>query len=123
MTKLTTTLLSTDNITGDNVKNMAGEDIGSIKEMMIDIHTGKIEYAVLSFGGFLGMGDKLFAIPWDAFDINAADRMLRLDVDKDRLDSMPGFDKEKWPSFADTTFLNSVNRFYDGYGRHRHMDQ
>ena len=64
--------LSTDSIKGDKVVNPAGEDLGKIEELMIDLENGRVAYAVLSFGGFLGMGDKLFAIPWRAFSPRAA---------------------------------------------------
>ena len=62
--------LSASTLKGDKVVNRAGEDLGKIEELMIDLRDGRIAFAVLSFGGFLGMGDKLFAIPWQA--INAS---------------------------------------------------
>src|SRR2546426_6110910 len=63
-------VLSASTLAGDSVRNAAGEDLGKIDEIMIDIPSGRVAYAVLSFGGFLGMGDKLFAIPWDALKVD-----------------------------------------------------
>ena len=63
-------VMSASSLTGDRVVNLAGEDIGKINEIMIDTPTGRIAYAVLSFGGFLGMGDKLFAIPWSRLSLD-----------------------------------------------------
>ena len=61
-------------------------------------------YAVLSFGGFMGMGNKLFAMPWEAFEFSATENKLILNVDKEKLKTAPGFDKDgKWPDFSDTT--------------------
>ncbi len=63
-------VLSASTIIGDKVLNPAGEQLGIIKELMIDLDEGNVAYAVLSFGGFLGMGDKLFAIPWEALALD-----------------------------------------------------
>ena len=64
------------------MRNSAGEDLGKIEEIMIDIPTGRVAYAVLSFGGFLGMGNKLFAVPWDAFTVDEDKKQFILNVDK-----------------------------------------
>ncbi len=106
-------LLSSSSITSDDVKNTKGEDLGSIKDLMIDPATGQIEYAVLSFGGFLGLGDKYFAVPWSAFEVDREDECLILNVDKERLKNAPGFDKDNWPDMADPQFKDRV---YGHYG-------
>ena len=82
---------------------------------MIDTATGKVEYAVLSFGGILGIGDKLFAVPFDQLLVDHANHRLVLDADKKRLEAAPGFDKDNWPDFAAGTFRSTVDQFY----RHR----
>jgi hypothetical protein len=82
---------------GDPVKNMQGEDLGKIEELMIDRDSGRVAYAVLSFGGVLGLGDKLFAIPWDALRLSTEEKAFFLDVDKEQLKNAPGFDKDNWP--------------------------
>lgn len=90
-------VLSATSIIGNKVMNDSGEQLGNIKELMIDLKDGQIAYAVLSFGGFLGLGDKLFAIPWEALTINLEDHTITLDVDKEVLKDAPGFDKDHWP--------------------------
>lgn len=105
-------LLSSSSITGDNVKNSAGEDLGKIEDLMIDLTTGKVSYVVLSFGGFMNLGDKLFAVPLEAMHVNTEDKSFTLNESKDRLENAPGFDKDNWPNFADTTWQNEVRSYY-----------
>ena len=109
-------VLSATAIVGDKVVNTAGEQLGSIKELMIDLEAGLIAYAVLSFGGFLGMGDKLFAIPWEALIVNTENHTFILDVDKEVLENAPGFDKDNWPDNAkyEAGWLLGVYEYY-GY--------
>jgi sporulation protein YlmC with PRC-barrel domain len=104
--------LSASTLTGDKVKNLKGESLGDLKDIMIDTATGSIAYGVLSFGGVMGLGEKLFAVPWEALRVDGANKELVLDVDKERLKDAPGFDKDHWPNFADTTFVNEVRRYY-----------
>ncbi len=105
-------LLSSSSITGDSVKNRAGEDLGNIQELMIDVSSGKIEYAVLSFGGILGLGDKYFAIPFNQLEVDHKNKCMILNADKERLKDAPGFDKDHWPNFADASFRDSINTHY-----------
>lgn len=107
-------VLSAGTITGDRVVNPQGQDLGTIHEIMLDVHHGKIAYAVLSFGGFLGLGNKLFAIPWDMLTIDPPDHSFVLDVRKEQLEGAEGFDKANWPSFADESFHERV---YGHWGR------
>src|ERR1700674_1500493 len=83
-------------VIGSKVVNQANEDLGKIEDLVVDAGAGRIAYAVLSFGGFLGMGDKYFAIPWDAFRFNSSDRVAVLNVDKLVLENAPGFEKDNW---------------------------
>ncbi len=92
--------LSATTIMSDRVRNPAGEDLGTIEELMIDLEAGRIAYAVLSFGGFLGVGDKLFAVPWAALALNAEEHYFTLDVSREMLEEAPGFDREDWPSYV-----------------------
>ena len=109
---MTTRLLSASSITGDPVVNANGDDLGSIKDLMVETESGKIAYAVLSFGGLLGFGDKLFAIPFEKFTIDFAQKRMVLNVDQEQLENGPGFDKNDWPDFADPTFRSSVDIYY-----------
>lgn len=101
-------------IQGKSVKNPAGEALGKIEDIMIDTMSGRITYAVLSFGGFLGVGNKLFAIPFEALAINQRDRHFVLDIPKEKLERAPGFDKDDWPDMANQTWGFQVYTYY-GY--------
>jgi sporulation protein YlmC with PRC-barrel domain len=100
--------LSASSINGTTVENPSGENLGDIKDLMIDLSTGRIAYCVLSFGGFLGMGDKLFAIPWEAFAIDTEDEKFILNVPQEKLENAPGFDKGNWPDHATHEYLTRV---------------
>ena len=100
--------LSSSSINGTDVVNPAGKDIGNIKDLMIHLEDGHIAYVVLSHGGFLGMGDKYFAIPWGAFTIDTVNKKFVLKVPQDKLDSAPGFDKDNWPDSASHEYMTKV---------------
>lgn len=108
-------LLSASTINGTPVVNEAGEDLGKIEDIMIDLTSGRIAYAVLSFGGLLGFGDKLFAIPWEALYVNTEEENILVDLDKEILENAPGFDKDNWPDHSDHAWLVQV---YEYYGYH-----
>jgi sporulation protein YlmC with PRC-barrel domain len=105
-------VLSADTLTGDKVVNHQKEDLGKIEHLMIDLANGRIAYAVLSFGGFLGMGDKLFAIPWSALTVDTVEKQFILNVDKEVLKRAPGFDKDHWPNMADRSWGTKVFTYY-----------
>lgn len=106
-------VMSATTIIGNDVVNKAGETIGEIEELMFDRHTGDIAYAVLSFGGFLGLGEKYFAVPWKSILVNTVDKNCIFDVTEERLKNAPGFDKDDWPSHANRQFLDTVHSFYE----------
>ena len=105
-------LLSSSSICSDSVHDPAGEKLGEIKDLMIDPSDGRVEYAVLSFGGFLGLGDKYFAIPFERLQTDREHERMILNVDKERLKDAPGFDKDNWPDFADQSFRSSMTAYY-----------
>jgi len=105
-------VMSASTLTGDSVVNAAGEDLGKIDDIMIDTPTGRVAYAVLSFGGFLGMGDKLFAIPWSRLTLDEDREVFVLNIDKATLEKAPGFDKDNWPDMADRTWGTQVHTYY-----------
>jgi len=107
-------VLSTNAVIGDTVVNRAGENLGKIEELMLDLEKGRVAYAVLSFGGFLGMGEKLFAIPFEALKLDGSREHFTLDVDKEKLKNAPGFDKNHPPQASDRTWGAEVYKFY-GY--------
>lgn len=97
---------------GDRVRNSAGENLGKIEELMIDLPSGRVAYAVLSFGGFMGMGDKLFAVPWSKLTVDEDNHEFVLDVDKRTLENAPGFDKDNWPDMADPDWNSQIRAHY-----------
>lgn len=105
-------LMGADTLLGDSVVNGADENLGDIKEIMLDMNTGQVAYAVLAFGGFLGMGEKLFAVPWQALHLDTANKRFVLNVDKERLKNAPGFNKDAWPDMADTNWASQIHTFY-----------
>ena len=104
--------LKASQVIGFNVKNYQGEKLGQIEELMINPQDGRIAYAVLSVGGFLGMGDKLFAVPWEALTPMPEEQTFSLDVDKEKLAQAPGFDKNSWPSTASRNWGTNVSKNY-----------
>lgn len=109
--------LSSSTITGTNVENLKGDSIGEIYDLMIDLETGEVLYAVLSHGGFLGMGNDYFAVPMQALQFSDRDEdLIKIDIDKEVLENAPGFDKDNWPASPATDFTNTV---YDHYGYER----
>lgn len=109
---LTRSTLSATTLIGDEINNREGETVGSLKDIMIDLETGHVAYAVMSCGGFLGMGDRLFAVPWNSLEVDADNHALVFDVDKERLEKAPGFDKDDWPDMGDRTWGEKVHQFY-----------
>ncbi len=105
-------VMAADTLEGNNVVNTQGENLGEIESIMIDVPTGRVAYAVLSSGGFLGMGEKLFAIPWKAFTLDADEKCFVINVDKERLKNAPGFDKDHWPSMGDQRWATEVHSYY-----------
>lgn len=105
-------LMGADTLLGNDVYNHQEEDLGDIKEIMLDMRKGQIAYAVLSFGGFLGMGDKLFAVPWNALTLDTENKRFILSVEKERLKDAPGFDKDDWPDMADRSWASGVHSYY-----------
>lgn len=105
-------MLSSNTLVGNKVCNRSHENVGDIKDFMLDTTSGKIEYAVLSFGSFLGMGEKLFAVPFLALTLDTENKRFILDVDKQRLKDAPGFDKDNWPDMADQIWARSIHNYY-----------
>lgn len=105
-------LMGADTLVGNDVANPKAEVVGSIKEIMLDMRSGRVAYAVMSFGGFLGMGDKLFAVPWPALTLDTENKRFVLDVDKARLEAAPGFNKEHWPNMADPSWERDIHDYY-----------
>jgi sporulation protein YlmC with PRC-barrel domain len=97
---------------GYAVRNHHGEELGKIEELMMDFETGRIGYCVISFGGVLGIGNKLYAVPFKAMKLNLVDKVFRLEITKAKLTEAPGFDKDAWPDMTDTAWGTKLRGFY-----------
>lgn len=113
-------------IDGMTVKNAEDEDLGEVTDIVIDVTSGDVHYLAVSYGGFLGLGDKLFAVPVDAFRLtrgeDANEYYLTLPVDEKTLKSAPGFDQDNWPDFADKSWDEKINKHYENYLHHPQAD-
>ncbi len=105
-------IMGADTLVGNDVYNHKNESLGSIKEIMLDMRDGHVGYAVLSFGGFLGMGEKLFAVPWTALVLDTKNKRFVLNVERARLSDAPGFNKEQWPNMADQAWASQIHSYY-----------
>jgi hypothetical protein len=105
--------MAASTLEGNDVYNPAGESLGSIQEIMLDVPHGRVAYAVLSRGGILGIGDKLYAIPWSALTLDTDRKCFVLNVDKEVLKNADGFDKDNWPSMADETWARGIHQYYN----------
>ena len=105
-------VMASKEVVGTKVINSANEDLGKVIEVMIDKASGKVAYVVLESGSFLGMGGKLFALPWHSITYDANKEGYILNIDKERLKNAPGFDKDHWPDMADRTWGATVSKYY-----------
>lgn len=105
-------LMGADTLLGNDVYNQKNENLGDIKEIMLDMNTGKVSYAVLSYGGFLGLGEKLFAVPWSALKLDTQHKRFVLNVEKSSLKDAPGFNKDSWPDMADMVWAKKIHDYY-----------
>lgn len=89
--------LTASSIIGDKVNNKADEHLGQIKDIMLNVQTGAVEYYIVEFGGFLGVGEKFFAIPFNLLTVDADRQLFIFNQPKEMLEKAPGFDKDHWP--------------------------
>jgi len=105
-------VMAASTLDGDRVLSSDGDEVGKVKEIMLDVESGRIAYMVISSGGFLGIGDKLLAVPWNALTLDAARKCFVIALNSERVKNAPGFDKGEWPSMADRTWASSVHQYY-----------
>jgi sporulation protein YlmC with PRC-barrel domain len=109
---MTTTSLSASTLTGDTARNPEGDKLGHLAEIVIDLEDGRVNYGVLATGGFLGLGEKYFAIPWDLLGVDTDNHEVVIDVSRDLLENAPGVDRDNWPDINDRTWVTEVYRYY-----------
>jgi sporulation protein YlmC with PRC-barrel domain len=105
-------LMTADTLIGNQVVNHQGDTLGEIEDIMLDVPNGRIAYAVMVAGGFLGMGEKMFALPWSALTLDTTRKCFLLDADKQHIQNAPGFDRDHWPSQADRQWQAEVHSYY-----------
>jgi sporulation protein YlmC with PRC-barrel domain len=111
-TRETSRLISADKVEGTPVENSSGESLGHINDIMIDKISGHVGYAVLKYGSFIGIGGKLFAVPWDVLKYDTRRNAYVIDVPQDRLTNAPSFDESRWPDMSDRSWNKSVHDYY-----------
>jgi sporulation protein YlmC with PRC-barrel domain len=104
--------LTATSIIGDKVENPQGEDLGTIDNLMVNVRTGLVEYAVVEYGSFLGIGGKLFAIPFEELRVAKGRHVFLVNRDKDYLRMSPGFDKTHWPDTNDHSYYGDVDSYW-----------
>jgi sporulation protein YlmC with PRC-barrel domain len=105
-------LMGADTLIGDHVHNLKDEHLGDIKEIMLDMRTGRVAYAVLARGGVFTIGEKLYAVPWEALTLDTANHRMTLNVDKERLENAPGFDPDDWPNMSNQEWATQIHTYY-----------
>jgi sporulation protein YlmC with PRC-barrel domain len=98
---------------GSNIENHQGDNLGEIEDLVMDPATGRISYAVLSYGGVLGIGDRLTAVPFTALSPkpDEPDKFV-LNIERERLEQAPGFEPREWPDLTDPNYTRQVDEFY-----------
>jgi sporulation protein YlmC with PRC-barrel domain len=107
--------LTATSIIGDKIENLQGEHLGKIKDLMIDLQGGGITYVVIEYGGFLGIGDKLFAIPFKAIQLDQVNRRFTLNIDQALFEKAPGFDKNHWPATNSHQYFQDVTSYWGSF--------
>lgn len=105
-------VISSDKVNGTNVYNPAGEKLGSIDSLMIDKLSGKVRYAVMEFGGFLGIGTERYPLPWDTLKYDTGMEGYVVSLSKEQLEGAPHYERDTTPEYTD----EYGRRVYDHYG-------
>jgi len=105
-------LVAASTLIGNRVLKPEGEELGNIEEIMLDLKSGQIAYAVLSLRGFPGIGNKRFPVPWNALQIDPGEQDFVLEIDRKTLEGVPDFDKDNWPDMADLAFGRVLHKHY-----------
>jgi sporulation protein YlmC with PRC-barrel domain len=107
-------ILTATSIIGDKIYNNQDETLGDVKDIMLNLVDGSIEYVVIEYGGFLGIGEKFFAVPFKALHIHPDRHAFILNQSKEVLENAPGFDKDHWPK-TNAHDMDDANRYWGGF--------
>lgn len=111
-------LIPAGRVNGTAVFNREGEKLGEVEDVAIDKVSGRVAYAILSFGGFLGMGERHYPVPWKVLTYDTDRRGYVIPCDKDVLDAAPSFETDDLSGWDDTDMREQVFGFYGPYGAH-----
>lgn len=116
--KMTGANIRASQLIGMNIQNSAGESVGEINDIVFDGSSGRVRYAAVTYGGFLGVGNKMFAVPFEAFKVQAnpddrQEHILVLNVTQKQLEGATGFSEDSWPNFADKTMARDLDKRYN----------
>jgi sporulation protein YlmC with PRC-barrel domain len=106
-------VMAASTLDGTKVMSSDGEHVGKISDIMLDVRSGRIAYAVLAERGFLGMGNNLHAIPWSALTLDTDDKCFVVDIAAQRIKDEQGFDEDHWPTMADARWGTTVHQYYN----------
>jgi PRC-barrel domain len=115
-------LLTASKARGSKVLNQQGETLGDIDDIVFDVRVGSIAYAAMASGGFLGLGERLFAVPWTALAYDSGRQCFILNAQKESFEHAPGFDKDRWPTDAGAEWHEQVHRHYGQSPYWQHTD-
>jgi sporulation protein YlmC with PRC-barrel domain len=105
-------LISSEKVEGTAVYNRDGERLGTIHHLMIDKYTGQVEYAVMSFGGFLGIGESYHPLPWRMLDYDTRLGGYRVDIDRARLERAPRYTPSSMPDWTDRSYRDRIDQYW-----------
>ena len=108
----TSRLISSEKVTDSNVENVRGDSLGHIHDIMIDKTSGRVAYAILKYGSFLGIGGKLFALPWDTLKYDTSRDAYLINIPDDRLKNAPSFDEGSEPNWGDAQYAKQIHDYY-----------
>jgi uncharacterized protein YrrD len=110
-------LIASNKVEGTVVYNRQGERLGSVYNFMVDKRSGQVEYAVMSFGGFLGMGDSYHPLPWKTLTYDTSKGGYVVDLDKDRLQQAPSYASGETANWSDPAYGRRIDDYYGGFRR------
>ena len=115
MKNLSKNIVRTRDVIGKKINGANQETLGKVEELVLDKLTGQVRYAVVAYGGFMGIGSEFYAVPWDSFGYCTDQDVFNVNFNKDDLKTAPGFNKDSWPDFADILWSNSTHEFYNHF--------
>ena len=104
--------LSASTLIGNKVINLGRDELGTIRELIVDLTMSQISYAIISYGGFLGIGEKLFVVPWNAMVLDPDQQAFILNIKRDIFEQNEGIDKDNWPNFSDRVWGEHIHQYY-----------